>query len=286
MSRDSCSSRASQLLELLHDLNQAPQVPPSHRYNLLPPGTVPEEGTSDEEAEGPLSDSNIAPTFLRDARQGLKKGRISIGDYRRIVQAVRLSKQFKPKKSYASLLATPYASLDDLKTHTNNASEIILNGFPAPREEEKYLEGLDSYLNGTAQTPRPFAPVSNRGGERSSEKDREMALRNPVSVYNWLRKHQPQVFLQDNEAHSEKPNTRPAASRASRRANAVKQEPDPYDEDGIAIDLRSISRGKRKRDDDGGYRPKGGNGRPVKRKKEEGPASAKKSKRASISGLT
>lgn len=198
---------------------------------------------------------------------------------------MRQSKDLKPMKSYVSLLRIPYASFDDSKIE-NNPTDNLPNGFPAPRDEERYLEGLDSYLNGTASTSRPFTVAVARGGERSSEKDREMALKNPVSVYNWLRKHQPQVFLQDNEAHSEKPSTRPATSRASKRASTVKQEPDLYDEDGIALDVGANSRGKRKRDDDGGYRPKGGNGRPVKRKKDDGSASAKKSKRGSISGLT
>jgi hypothetical protein len=223
--------------------------------------------------------------MLREARHGLKNGRLSMADYRRVEDSIRQSKDFRPAKSYATLLETEYSSLDVAKTH-KNAGDSVLNGFPAPAEEEQYLVGLDSYLDGVASTPRPYAPMTIRGGERSIEKDREVAIKNPVSVYNWLRKNHPQVFLQDNEAHSEKPSTRPATSRASKRASAVKQEPDLYDEDGIAIDVGSSSRGKRKRDDDGGYRPKGGNGRPVKRKKEDGSASAKKSKRASISGLT
>ena len=111
------------------------------------------------------------------------------------------------------------------------------------------------------------------------ERDRDMALRNPVSVYNWLRKHQPQVFLQDNEMQSEKA-AKGASSRTSKRASAsIKQEPELYDDDGIAVDAGSSSRGKRKRDDDGGYRPKGGNSRPAKRKKDESTTSAKKAKK-------
>jgi hypothetical protein len=277
------SSPRSQLLELLHDLNQAPQVPPSHRYDLQPPSTVGRQPSYDQ-SELLHSDTNIPPTALHEARQGLKKGRISVAEYRHMEEMILQSKDFKPSKSYALLLDKSYASLDNVKS-SNHDAEAVLNGFPTPWEEQRYLEGLDSYLNGTASTPRPFAPGAARGGERSGEKDKEMALKNPVSVYNWLRKHQPQVFLQDNEIHAEKP-SRPAAARVSKRASAVKQEPELYDEDGIAIDVGSSSRGKRKRDDDGGYRPKGGNGRPMKRKKEDGSASAKKSKRASISGLT
>lgn len=208
---------------------------------------------------------------------------MSLDEYRHMEDSFRTSKEFMPTKSYASLLEMPYALLE-VEKQGGDVAETIPNGYPTPQEEERYLEGLDSCLNGAAPTSRPFGAAVNRGGERSSDKDRETALKNPVSVYNWLRKHQPQVFLQDNEAHTEKPSTRPAASRASKRASVVKQEPDLYDEDGIALDVRSSSKGKRKRDDDGGYRPKGGNGRPVKRKKDDGSASAKKSKRASISG--
>jgi IEC3 subunit of the Ino80 complex, chromatin re-modelling len=205
--------------------------------------------------------------------------------YGRPEDALRQGKDSQPTKSYAALLDMPYGLLDQAKIQSDVA-EPALSGFLAPGEEERYLESLDSYLNGVAITPRPPGAALARGGERSVDKDREMALKNPVSVYNWLRKHQPQVFLQDNEAHPEKPNARSATSRASKRASAVKQEQDLYDEDGIAIDAGPSLRGKRKRDDDGGYRPKGGNGRPVKRKKEDGSASAKKSKRASVSGLT
>jgi IEC3 subunit of the Ino80 complex, chromatin re-modelling len=278
-----CSNITSQLLELLHDLNDAPQVPPSHRYDLQPPGAETKESQHEDQTETFLLDANTAPAMLREARQGLKSGRMSMADYHHMEDSIRRSKISKPAKSYLSLLEMPYISLDNAKSY-NKAAKTAMNGFPSPREEERYLEGLDSYLNGIATTPRPFTAGATRSGERSSEKDREMALKNPVSVYNWLRKHQPQVFLQDNEAHTEKATTRPATSRSSKRANAVKQEPDLYDEDGIALDEGSSCRGKRKRDDDGGYRPKGGNGRPVKRKKEDG--SAKKSKRASISGLS
>lgn len=192
--------------------------------------------------------------------------------------SLRRCKDFKALKSYASLLETPYAAPVNMSV-PEDPPETTPSGFPAPREEAHYLENLDSYLNGVASTSRSSGALAGRAADRSSERDRETALKNPVSVYNWLRKHQPQVFLQDNEPQAEKPSARSATSRASKRGStaAVKQEPDLYDEDGIAIDMGSTSRGKRKRDDDGGYRPKGGNGRPSKRKREDG---SKKSKRA------
>lgn len=273
----------SQLLELLHDLNESPYVPASHRYDLQPPTPITKRPTHSYQAEALPADFVNAPMVLREARQNLENGRISIADYYRMEDSVRQGRNLKPKKSYAALLETSTSKLDNAKAY-NNAAETVLSGFLAPQEELQYLEDFDAYLDGAATTPRPFAVAGIRGGERSSDKDREMALKNPVSVYNWLRKHQPQVFLQDNEAHLEKQGTRQATSRASKRASIVKQEPDLYDEDGIALDMGSGSRAKRKRDDDPGYRPKGGNGRPTKRKKEDGSSSAKKSKRASTSG--
>jgi hypothetical protein len=208
----------------------------------------------------------------------LKKGKISMSDYCRMEGSLRRSKEFQPSKSYSSLLELPYATA--ATSCGIGDDEAISSGFPAPKEEERYLEELDALMDGSA-TSRSAGVMAGAAVDRLSEKDRETALKNPVSVYNWLRKHQPQVFLQDNEPQAEKASARSATSRASKRGSTVKQEPELYDEDGIAIDVTAGSRGKRKRDDDGGYRPKGGSGRPSKRKKEEGSGSAKKSKRPS-----
>ena len=153
------------------------------------------------------------------------------------------------------------------------------------KQEEQYLNSLDAYINGQAPTPRSHAAntLGAKNNEKSTERDKEAQLRNPVSVYNWLRQNRPTVFLQDNEAAADKP-ARPAGARSSKRnANRdsiVKQEEEMYDDDGIAVDA-ATGRGKRKRDDDTGYRPKGGNSRPTKRKKEEIP-SGRRSKKSSI----
>ncbi len=152
------------------------------------------------------------------------------------------------------------------------------------KQEEQYLSSLDAYINGEALNPRLHVTNSlgAKGHEKSAERDREAQLRNPVSVYNWLRHHKPGVFLQDNEA-TDKP-ARPAGARSSKRnANrdaVVKEEEEMYDEEGIAMDTGG-SRGKRKREDDTGYRPKGGNSRPTKRKKEDS-SSGRRSKKPSM----
>jgi hypothetical protein len=227
-----------------------------------------------------MYDSATASALLREARQELRTGEITLSDYQRLSDSIVESPGFAPQKSFASLSkhvlpASHIAAEQDRDSHTQPAS-----GFPTSHQEEQYLQGLDAYLAGSATVPRAFAnTTSARNGDRGMERDRDMALRNPVSVYNWLRKHQPQVFLQDNEIQSEKP-ARGTASRSSKRASTtIKQEPELYDEEGIAVDVGSSSRGKRKRDDDGGYRPKGGNSRPAKRKKDESTFSAKKVKK-------
>ncbi len=234
-------------------------------------------------------DTSTASATLREARHELRSGEMTLTEYQRLADSILQSPGFAPQKSFASLSKTPIAH-----TVTNGEQDRDPNGyvppasgFPSSQQEEQYLQGLDAYLTGSAATPRTFANgLAARNGDRSMERDRDMALRNPVSVYNWLRKHQPQVFLQDNEVHAEKA-PRGSTSRTSKRAStSIKQEPELYDDDGIALDMSLNSRGKRKRDDDGGYRPKGGNSRPAKRKKDESSTSSKKPKRPGSAAST
>jgi hypothetical protein len=133
--------------------------------------------------------------------------------------------------------------------------------------------------------------------------NRDFALRNPTSVYNWLRKNEPKVFLQDGEATpADKENgeetggggrgrksmggegggrSRGGGARASKRgprssnAAAAAAAAAAHAEDTSMADwdddaYEAAPRGKRKRqaaDEDGGYRPKGGSSRPAKRKR-------------------
>ena len=169
------------------------------------------------------------------------------------------------------MASAPAASLPAEKPDPNTGSS---SGFLSTKQEEQYLQALDDFLDRIVTNPRSHAvnSLGNRNGERTAERERETQLKNPVSVYNWLRKHQPQVFLQDNEPFTERA-PRATGSRSSTRKSAgkdtgSKQEQDLYDDDGIALEVGASSRGKRKRDNDGGYRPKGGNARGSRRRKE------------------
>jgi hypothetical protein len=121
-------------------------------------------------------------------------------------------------------------------------------------------------------------------GERLAEVEREsdFNIRNPVSVYNWLRKHQPQVFLQDHEASADKMTKTGDKRGAGKRASiaAAKATPEFVDDDNYTLGADIISSagksGRKRRDEDAGYRPKGGANKPGKRKREDDPMGSKK----------
>lgn len=258
------------------ELNSCPQVPPRLRYDLRSPA---DHKHANEETETTLTEED-AHLELHKARIQLQAGDITVAQYREIETLILKSADFAPTNSYSELvsLAPPPEHATD-KTDAGNA---LSNGFLSIKQEEQYLQGLDAYLNGTAPNPRPHATntLGSRIAEKNAERERETQLKNPVSVYNWLRKHQPQVFLQDNEAGTDKtPRATGSRSSARRSANkdAIKQEQKDYDDDGFAADSAPASKGKRKRDDDGGYRPKGGASRSTKRRKESRDESARTS---------
>lgn len=151
-------------------------------------------------------------------------------------------------------------------------------GYLSPGHEEEYLSTLDISIGTSQSVPsRSLAPHSARSSDKH-EKDKEAQLRNPVSVYNWLRKNQPQVFLQDNEVAPEKPVAKPqTVTKTPKRSSiAPKQEQEIIDEDGFVIGgLAEPSKPKRKREDEP-YRPKGGSSRPTKKKKVSGGQNGRK----------
>lgn len=244
------------------------------------------------------SEIKSAKAALREARLELKAGEMSPTAYRDLELSILSNKSFRPYRSYAELDQTvPHAAPSTYyyEPRYENGDRPLPLGYPTPHHEEQIYQMLPTRkfspiyapTNPTARASAtaafdPFEPFPQiRTDPRTAERDRDMAIRNPMSVYNWLRKNQPQVFLQDNEVNSEK-STRGAGPRSSKRDRTSKggivvkkekteEEDLAYDEDGIAVEtLTTKGRGKRKRDEDGGYRPKGGSNRPSKRKKEDG----------------
>jgi len=279
------AEQTDQLLQLLLELNSCPQVPPSLRYDLSTPD---ESGMLEAEA-GPFAPGADIHVELQKARRQIGTGQTKMAGYLDLEAALLKTTALAPRHSYSKLLQlAPPSKQTNEKADAENVSPC---GFLSVRQEEQYLHGLDAYTIGNSVTPRPHATISlgSRNAEKTVERERETQLKNPVSVYNWLRRHQPQVFLQDNEASTEK-TPRTTASRTSARKSVtkelLKQEPDLYDDDGIAKEHLGSARSKRKRggDDDGGYRPKGGSSRSSKRRRDtkEDSGRNKRAKKSSI----
>lgn len=250
------------------DLNSSPQVPKRLRYDIRPKHSP--AATNIEHQE--VHDEEAGHLRLRKARYQLQTGEMTTMQYHDLKDELLKAPYFAPEESYADLTqfaAHPPAHSGDEKDLTNHSMVPYLSS----KQEDQYQQSIDTYINEESGHPRAHATHSFgvSSSDKTAQREREMQLRNPVSVYNWLRKNKPGVFLQDNESAVDKP-ARTTGSRTSKRnANRdsiVKQEPELYDEEGIAMDAPS-GRGKRKRENDSGYRPKGGNARPAKRKKED-----------------
>jgi hypothetical protein len=170
-------------------------------------------------------------------------------------------------------------------------------GYLDPAHEEEYLLALDLALADPAnnsESPEDRPLRLNLTQPMPSEK--ELTIRNPDSVYNWLRKNQPQVFLQDKDAPhpenaSEKGTARTgnASGRLKRQSNVGTPGPktDHDDEDGFVPESGTGGKGRKGKGggggggggggdgDDSAYRPKGGSSRPTKRKRDDGDAAPK-----------
>lgn len=207
-------------------------------------------------------------------------GEITPESCRRLESSLLRNENFAPSVRYGSLLKVQHTEPRANVYPPSREDDIdTVLGFLSPNHDVERSGASDR-----PASPPPPPPQPQKAGDKAppTEMDRELAYRNPVSVYNWLRKNQPHTFVQDPDAAYEKGTSR-ANARNAKRANAAqsKKEEDIYDEDGILLDpvvATGSSRNKRKRDEDGGYRPKGGSGSRSRKKKDD---NAKRPKRSS-----
>ena len=266
---------------MLLDINESSRVPPYLQYDLRSP-TPSETAVPALEPDRPLNedhDIRSARAVLDEAKAELNYGSITAETYHGLED--KLKEAIDHPKTFAQLSTIAHTTLRSIPPgplpHDLTHSAPI--GYFSPAHEEEYLSTLDSTLEATelgAQHPPSSHPI--RSSEKH-EKERDAALKNPVSVYNWLRKHEPRVFLQDNDSVPEKPLPKPAASsRAPKRSSIIpKQEPEIIDEEGYLISgsLEGSNKMKRKREDEP-YRPKGGSSRSSRKKKAGGGSGEKR----------
>ena len=221
-----------------------------------------------------ISDATLARTALKEAKSELANGNLSASAYRQVEESVKRNKEFAPAMQYRKLIQIQHtaSSAPDQEQGSNGVRRTL--GYLTPERETEYYLALDAKLGdetAIAQLARiPDPPTF-------AEREREAVLRNPASVYNWLRRNQPQA-LQEHEVASEKSTSRPSNARSSKRAPAPRKEEETLDEDGM--EMEPTPKNKRKRDEDAGYRPKGGNNRSKKKKDEPAAAANRSAKKA------
>ena len=266
-----------QLLDLLLDMNESGRLPSSLRLDLR---------------EAPEIEADPAATQpkLHQLREDMVNGVITPEEFARRSEALHNAPPVNTERSLVSLEARV--------PHTSRIPEIVPEGimlgehapgYMSPSHEDDYLLHTDLALIDPSYDPSAHDGRPLRiPPARPVPTDKDLHIQNPDSVYNWLRKHQPQVFLQDKDAHggggagtgaenmSEKSGPGPAKTtgRKSRPSAAAKGEGTPGpkvkgedDDEDVPETGGKGRRGKKDGEDDSAYRPKGGSSRPAKRKR-------------------
>lgn len=100
-------------------------------------------------------------------------------------------------------------------------------GYMDPTHEDEYLAQLDASL-GSQPIDGLTLPVPTSSAPKLS--DKELSIRNPSSVYNWLRRHQPHVFSapsanggggREGDEASEKSGLKPPKARSKKKKGAT-----------------------------------------------------------------
>ncbi|KAH6986204.1 IEC3 subunit of the Ino80 complex, chromatin re-modelling-domain-containing protein [Ilyonectria sp. MPI-CAGE-AT-0026] len=265
------------LLDILLEVNNSPQIPPEKQIDL---------------SLEPSSDSTA--TILPLDRD-------------------RATRKNEAAKKLEDLLSNvPHSSYN----HAKEALPAIVDDLKAPEGESHPADFLsaddvDNYIYevDTGIDPETHIPTLAPHAHPNTHQPPHPNLKNPTSVTNWLRKHAPKIFLQDGESHADaedgegghtggrktrggrgerggRASTRgkrgSAAARASAAADRERGDWDASMDDDADFGATPVGRGKRKRDDDGGYKPRGSSTRPTKKKRKsevDGTPSVRKSKK-------
>lgn len=183
------------MLDLLFDVNQSQQIPPEKRVNLaLTPPAEPDES----DVDGPPSKP------LRSLEELLKE---------------------VPHSNHAQALDRLPALVADMEPFQGEQKPP---SFLTADELDDCLYEIDRDLDENPSLPT-LAPKARPGASANSSyaaaTSQNIALRNPTSVYNWLRKHAPKTFLQDAEASTSadkngaQPDETPAEGKRKRQSN-------------------------------------------------------------------
>ncbi|KAK3383941.1 IEC3 subunit of the Ino80 complex, chromatin re-modelling-domain-containing protein [Lasiosphaeria ovina] len=297
------------LLDLLLDVNNSAQIPPSKRFDLHI------DAPSDSDALFLEIDRPSTPPSTPQPSRS----------YWQLLQDVPHSTFASAAERFPELMADLEAGRDS--PADSSQGQPHPPSFLTADDIDNYIWEIDTRLasneykiTGVMPPPLPtLAPLAQSNdtvpnsavngakdvGSVPVLTNRDFALRNPTSVYNWLRKHAPKTFLQDAETHTaadkENGDEHPSSARGNGRVKGErgtgsgrgtggprnKRASIAYSREKGGLTLETVefpdddavydavtpttagSKGKRKRviDDDPGYRPKGGSSRPTKKKR-------------------
>ena len=282
----------SQLLDLLLDINDSTKVLPHLRYDLRSPTPDASAVPALEPDIAPYGPSEIESTraALEEAKQDLYTGQITPAAFK--TMEAEFYAILNRTNSLSNMSRVQHTTLDIVGAEEmpKDMLQEAPIGYMTVGHEDEFLSTLDTYLASLPPEVPPMLPRAFKPTDREREKDAQ--IRNPVSVYNWLREHKPKVFLQDprpeekepapekvssvSESAGHKASPKPPSSGTAKRRSVavpkqeVEPEPEILDDEGNVIGGPSVDapapKSKRKRDDDA-YRPKGGSSKPRKRGK-------------------
>lgn len=188
----------SRILDILHEINECPQIPADKRFDLS-------IDISDDEEDGLYLDidrpSTPPPGYI-PPQKSYKQLLREVPHFRYAEAAERLPNVLADLEAGRDSPADPqqgqshppsFLTADDIDNYTY---EVDLRN-----QDRDIAQGLAP--KPLVPTLAPLAHKDNSSNQTISVNNRDFALRNPTSVYNWLRKHAPKTFLQDGE-HGDK----------------------------------------------------------------------------------
>lgn len=190
---------SSRLLDLLLDVNNSAQIPLEKRIDLSldPP------------------DDDDALFLDIDQPSTAPRGPTPTNSYKALIRDVPHSQFSSAAERFPDLVADLEAGRDSPADPAQGQNHPP--SFLTADDLDNYLYELDLHLAAAAEeaagtdtgkaaalAPLPtLAPLAHLDRANPKDSQRDFAVRNPTSVYNWLRKHAPKTFLQDAEHDKE-----------------------------------------------------------------------------------
>ncbi|KAK4142053.1 IEC3 subunit of the Ino80 complex, chromatin re-modelling-domain-containing protein [Dichotomopilus funicola] len=188
------------LLDLLLDVNNCGQIPPNKRIDLSLDSSADIDSTLFLDIDRPTSP---------------QAGAVPDKSYKSLLQEVPHFRFSSAAERFPDLLADLDAGRDSPADPAQGQNHPP--SFLTADDIDNYIWELDAHLaneeaaaaaalgnssnNKPSEPPLPtLAPLAHLDAPTNpKDSHRDLAVRNPTSVYNWLRKHAPKTFLQDGE---------------------------------------------------------------------------------------